>query len=44
VASEDKEAFKTLPSERAVTPQAVLLDPRSDMDTVDQPEERQDAA
>ncbi|MCO6389180.1 MFS transporter [Aliihoeflea sp. 40Bstr573] len=44
VASEDKEAFKTLPSERAVTPQAVLLDPRSDMEPADQPEEQQDAA
>ncbi|MEO3389132.1 MFS transporter [Mesorhizobium sp. CAU 1741] len=29
---EDREAFKTLPAERAVTPQAVLLDPRSDTD------------
>ena len=29
----DREAFKTLPSERAVTPQAVLLDPRSDVDS-----------
>ena len=27
---EDREAFKTLPSERAVTPQAVLLDPRGE--------------
>lgn len=27
---EDREAFKTLPSERAVTPQAGLLDPRAD--------------
>jgi MFS family permease len=26
---EDREAFKTLPAERAVTPQAGLLDPRS---------------
>lgn len=32
---EDREAFKTLPAERAVTPQAVLLDPRSDVDTDD---------
>jgi MFS family permease len=30
---EDREAFKTLPAERAVTPQAVLLDPRSDTDS-----------
>lgn len=29
---EDREAFKTLPAERAVTPQAVLLDPRSEHD------------
>src|SRR5690606_41323244 len=29
---EDREAFKTLPAERAVTPQAVLLDPRSETD------------
>lgn len=29
---EEREAFKTLPAERAVTPQAVLLDPRSDVD------------
>jgi MFS family permease len=29
---EDREAFKTLPAERAVTPQGVLLDPRSDVD------------
>ncbi|TKT75421.1 MFS transporter [Aquamicrobium sp. LC103] len=27
---EEREAFKTLPAERAVTPQAVLLDPRSE--------------
>ena len=27
---EEREAFKTLPSERAVTPQAVLLDPRGE--------------
>ncbi len=32
---EDREAFKTLPAERAVTPQAVLLDPRSDSDSND---------
>lgn len=32
---EDREAFKTLPSERAVTPQAVLLDPRSEADSAD---------
>ena len=31
---EDREAFKTLPAERGVTPQAALLDPR----TPDQPE------
>lgn len=30
---EDREAFKTLPSERAVTPQAVLLDPRSETES-----------
>lgn len=41
---EDREAFKTLPSERAVTPQAVLLDPRSDMDDQADTAERQDAA
>lgn len=41
---EDREAFKTLPSERAVTPQAVLLDPRSDMDDEAGTAERQDAA
>ncbi len=42
---EDREAFKTLPSERAVTPQAVLLDPRSDMEEAGDPgEDRQDAA
>ncbi len=29
---EEREAFKTLPSERAVTPNAVMLDPRSDTD------------
>ncbi|EKF18719.1 MFS transporter [Nitratireductor pacificus] len=29
---EDREAFKTLPSERAATPQAAVLDPRSDTD------------
>lgn len=29
---EDREAFKSLPAERAVTPQAVLLDPRSEQD------------
>ncbi|MEO4000790.1 MFS transporter [Mesorhizobium sp. CAU 1732] len=29
---EDREIFKTLPSERAVTPQGVLLDPRADSD------------
>jgi len=28
----ERETFKTLPAERAVTPQAVLLDPRSDVD------------
>ena len=27
---DEREAFKTLPSERAVTPAAVMLDPRSD--------------
>lgn len=41
---EDREAFKTLPSERAVTPQAVLLDPRSDLEQADEIAERQDAA
>ena len=29
---EDRDTFKTLPAERAVTPQAVLLDPRADTD------------
>lgn len=29
---EDRDAFKTLPAERAVTPQALLLDPRSEQD------------
>ncbi|RIK84499.1 MAG: MFS transporter [Hyphomicrobiales bacterium] len=29
---EEREAFKTLPAERAVTPQAVLLDPRSEQE------------
>lgn len=29
---EDREAFKTLPAERAVTPQAGLLDPRADQE------------
>ena len=29
---EDREAFKTLPAERAATPQTVLLDPRSEAD------------
>ncbi len=29
---EDRDAFKTLPSERAATPQSVLLDPRADND------------
>ncbi|MBO6717411.1 MAG: MFS transporter [Rhizobiaceae bacterium] len=32
---EEREAFKTLPSERAVTPNAVMLDPRSDPETED---------
>ena len=42
---EDREAFKTLPSERAVTPQAVLLDPRSDTEEVNgSVEEQRDAA
>ncbi|MCO6391359.1 MFS transporter [Aliihoeflea aestuarii] len=42
---EDREAFKTLPSERAVTPQAVLLDPRSDTEEANEPvEEQRDAA
>lgn len=30
---DEREAFKTLPSERAVTPNAVMLDPRSDTET-----------
>jgi MFS family permease len=30
---ESRDAFTTLPAERAVTPQAVLLDPRSDSDS-----------
>jgi MFS family permease len=29
---DEREAFKTLPAERAVTPQSVLLDPRGDAD------------
>ena len=29
---EDRDAFKTLPAERAVTPQVLLLDPRSEQD------------
>jgi MFS family permease len=35
---EDRAAFKSLPSERAVTPYAVMLDPRSDAETGDEPE------
>jgi MFS family permease len=35
---EEREAFKSLPSERAVTPNAVMLDPRSDAETGDEPE------
>jgi MFS family permease len=31
----EREAFKTLPSERAATPQAVLLDPRSETEGED---------
>lgn len=36
---EDREAFKTLPAERAVTPQAGVLDPRgeTEQETVDEP-------
>ncbi|WP_367717173.1 MFS transporter [Nitratireductor sp. GISD-1A_MAKvit] len=30
IPADEREAFKTLPSERAVTPQAAVLDPRSD--------------
>ena len=30
---DEREAFKTLPAERAVTPNAVMLDPRSDVET-----------
>ncbi|MHB2267667.1 MFS transporter [Aliihoeflea sp. PC F10.4] len=41
---EEREAFKTLPSERAVTPQAVLLDPRSDTEDTSEDAERRDAA
>jgi len=33
VPMEDREAFKAVPAERAVTPQAGLLDPRSDSDS-----------
>lgn len=33
---EEREAFKTLPAERAVTPNATMLDPRSDPDSVDE--------
>ncbi|MDS1136816.1 MFS transporter [Nitratireductor indicus] len=32
IPAEEREAFKTLPSERAATPQAAVLDPRSDTD------------
>jgi MFS family permease len=35
---EEREAFKTLPAERAVTPAAVMLDPRSDTEALDEPE------
>lgn len=41
---EDREAFKTLPAERAVTPQAGLLDPRSDTDTTGDAAPDQEAA
>jgi MFS family permease len=34
---DEREAFKTLPSERAVTPNAVMLDPRRDAETEDEP-------
>ncbi len=41
---EDREAFKTLPSERAVTPQVVMLDPRGDAEeTADAVDTEQDA-
>ena len=33
----EREAFQTLPSERAATPQAVLLDPRSEQENGDEP-------
>lgn len=36
---EDREAFKTLPSERAATPQAAVLDPRSDGEVEAEPVE-----
>ncbi|WP_173934256.1 MFS transporter [Chelativorans sp. Marseille-P2723] len=39
VPADEKEAFMTLPAERAVTPQTVMLDPRADTD-----EERSDPA
>ena len=35
VPMEEREAFKTLPAERAVTPQAVLLDPRGEHENDD---------
>lgn len=36
---EEKEAFKTLPTERTATPQTVILDPRSDPESDDAPVE-----
>lgn len=37
---EDKEAFKTLPAERAATPQTTMLDPRAEVEAEEGAEER----
>lgn len=36
---DERENFNALPAERAVTPQAIMLDPRSDVDQAEQPAE-----
>lgn len=42
--TEEKDAFKTMPAERAATPQATLLDPRSDTESpLDLPEAEPDS-
>jgi MFS family permease len=41
---EGREAFMTLPAERAVTPQSVMLDPRAEPDTKPQEEVEEKAA